>query len=194
MQFESSNKSGFLIYLPVMFRDIHLIFIKRLLNGLNLCISVHIQRFLNERLANVVTDLGLNLFHRLRLEPSLFRWNILGATKPRYTLGVIPGPHWILWRMHIFLQQFFVGRIQLSVRIGLVQIAINQIDGYTQIVFGQYFIFVVSLQRCGIVLDEAVILERIGYKFEIERNVGQGIAVFYTGNQLRSGKIGRMLL
>lgn len=67
--------------------------------------------------------------------------------------------------MDVLLEQFLVGRIELGVGIGLVEIAIDQIDGDAQIVFGEDLVAIVAFQGGGIVLDEAIVFEWVRNEF-----------------------------
>lgn len=164
------------------------IVIERLLDGFDLRFSVHVQGFLPQTLLHVETDLGFNLFHCLRLEPSLFRRNVFRLPQPGYRFGMPTATERILRRVDIFFQQFLIRRIQLSQMIDLVQVPVDQINSHSQIVLGQHFVAIIPLQRGRLVLDKPIILKRIRNELQIERNIRQGIAVLDPADQFGSGE------
>lgn len=174
-----------------MLRNRFLVVIESVLNRFDLSFTVHVQCFLNKGLLDIVSDLSFNFLHRLRLETRLFSRNVFRFTQPGNTSRMVFGSRWILWRVHIFFQQFLIGRIQLRIEIGLIKISIDQINCDAQIMLRQHFVFVVAFQWRRVVLNEAVVRERISYEFQIERYVWQRIAIFHTANELGSEKQSR---
>lgn len=80
--------------------------------------------------------------------------------------------------MNIFLEQLLICRVKLGVRIGVVDIAVYQIDADAKIVLSQDFIFVVPLQRRWVVLDKPIVFKRIHEELQIKRDIGETVAVF----------------
>lgn len=162
--------------------------LKCLFDRLNLSLTIHVQCFLDKWFSHIETNFGFDFFIILRLEPRLFGGNVFRFTQPWNAFGMMPWPLWVLWCMHFFFEQFFIGWIQYWIRIGLIQISIDQINRYTQIMFSQYFVFVITFQRRWIVLNKSVCCKWIRNVFQIEWNVRQCIGVFHTAYQLRSEK------
>lgn len=183
---EREHLLGHHIRLAVVLNQFRFRVFERLFDGLDLAIAVHVQSLLPQALLHVIAHFRLHLLHVLRLEAGLLRGNVFTFAQPRHALCVVPGPHRVLWRVHILLEQALVGRIQLLVgRVGLlVQVPVDQVNGHAEVVLRQYFVLVVALQRRGIVLDEAVILERIRDELQIERDVGKTVRVLDAANQL----------
>ena len=60
----------------------------------------------------------------------------------------------------------------LTIRIYLVGVWVNQINGDPEVMLSQQLVFVVTLQRCGVVLDKAIGFKRVRHKLRIKGNIG----------------------
>lgn len=89
--------------------------------------------------------------------------------------------------VNVFLEQTLVGRVQLGIRIGLVQVPVDQVDCDSQVVFSQDIVLVVSFKRRRIVLYEPVTLEWVGDELQVEWDVGKGVRILDSSDQLGSG-------
>ena len=75
----------------------------------------------------------------------------------------------------------------LTICVYFVSVWIDKINGDPEVMLRQQFMFVVTFQRRGIVLDEAIGLKRIRYKLGIEWNIWEIVAVLDATHQVRSG-------
>lgn len=84
----------------------------------------------------------------------------------------------VLRSQHVFFEQFLIGGVQLGGGVVLINVFVDQVDAHSQVVLGQHFEFVVSLQRRRVIVDEAIRVERVFYELQVEWNVREGVAVF----------------
>lgn len=185
VRIEGQHLLGHHVRLAEVPRDGRLRVVERLLDVLDLRLAVHVERLLAQTLLHVVADLRLDRLQVLRLEARLLRRNVLALAQPGHALGVLPGPDRVLVRrVDVLLEQALIGRVQLGIGVGLVELPVDEVDVYAQVVFGQDVILVVALQRGGIVLYEAVALEGVRDELQVERDVWQGVGVLDAGDQL----------